>query len=31
MKMNGLMKEIRYFIFRYKEEVVYQKLVSDMV
>jgi hypothetical protein len=29
MEMNGLMKEIRYFLFRYKEEVVYKKLVSD--
>ena len=24
-KINGMMKQIRYFVFRYKEEVVYQK------
>ena len=25
-----MMKQIRYFVFRYKEEVVYQKFVTDM-
>jgi hypothetical protein len=30
MEMNGNTKKIRYFVFRYKNEVVYQRFVTDM-
>lgn len=30
MEMNGVMKQIRYFLFRYKNEVAYQRVITDV-
>ena len=30
MEMNGVRKQIRYFVFRYKNEVAYQRIISDV-
>jgi hypothetical protein len=30
MEMNGMTKNIRYFLFRYKNEVAYQRVITDV-
>jgi hypothetical protein len=30
MEIIGVKKQIRYFVFRYKNEVIYQKVITDV-
>jgi hypothetical protein len=29
MEINGMSKHVRYFVFRFKNEVVYQRFITD--